>query len=99
MQTIQEEHKMKTTMQAALPMNAMNTMEFTDVMPRRTLMGRLAAWAAELMQAAHADVQRYEAACAALGKGTNPLEDAHDAGRALRSMLYGKYFAGSIEMK
>ena len=90
---------MKTTMQAALPMNAMNTMEFTDVMPRQTLMGRLAAWAAELMQTAHADVRRYEAACAALGKGTNPLEEEHDEDRALRSMLYGKYFMDSVEMK
>lgn len=90
---------MKTTMQAALPMNAMDTMELTNAMPRRTLADRLAAWAADLMQTAHTDVQRYEAACAALGAGTNPLEDAHDEARALRSMLYGKYFMDSVEMK
>ncbi|MCI6282994.1 hypothetical protein [Selenomonas sp.] len=90
---------MKTTMQAALPMNAMNTMELTDAAPRRTMRERLAVWAAELMQTARADVRRYEAAVAALGTGTNPLEDAHDADRALRAMLYGKYFADSVEMK
>lgn len=64
----------------------------------RTLAERLAAWAAALMQQAHVEVRRYEAARAALGTGTNPLEEAHDQGRAARTMLYGKYFADSIEV-
>ena len=81
------------TMQAPRQMNLMQR----DRGESRTLLERLAAWADALTQQAHAEVRCYEAACARLGDGTNPRETAHDADRAARMMLYGNYFAESIE--
>lgn len=67
-------------------------------LPRPTFLEMLAAWAAGMMQAAHEDVRRYEAARHTLGREMNPVTKARNARLAKSGMLYSAYLADTSEV-